>query len=126
MRNPLIFAIILFLLLPACGRRPGRFARTRHYEEVGIASWYGWRMKGYKTASGERYNPKKLTAAHRKLPFGTIVKVTNLENDRSVRVRVNDRGPAASTKRVIDLSMAAAKELGFVKEGTAKVKVESN
>ena len=86
--------------------------------------WYGWRMKGRKTANGEKYNPKDMTAAHRTLPFNTIVKVTNLDNGKSCKVRINDRGPAKWTHRLIDLSKAAAEKLEYVKNGTAHVLVE--
>ena len=93
------------------------------YGSVGLASWYGNNWRGRKTASGEKFDPDRLTAAHRVLPFGTMVKVTNLENDRQVRVRINDRGPYIRG-RIIDLSLAAARRLDIVKEGIAKVKLE--
>jgi rare lipoprotein A len=87
---------------------------------VGIASFYGKKFHGRKTASGETYDMYKLTAAHRTLPFGTKVKVTNLLNGRSVVVRINDRGPFKKD-RIIDLSFEAARRLGI--GGTAKVKL---
>jgi rare lipoprotein A len=90
---------------------------------VGKASWYGPRFHGRKTASGEIFNQHELTAAHRSLPLGTKVKVTNLKNGRSVVVRINDRGPYAKG-RVIDLSRAAAKRLGMLNSGVAQVRVE--
>jgi len=118
--------VLIFLVaLAACGKKPARHAGHKHYNEVGEASWYGWRMKGMKTANGERYDPKQMTAAHRTLPFNTMVKVTNLDNGRSCKVRINDRGPAKWTHRVIDLSLAAAKKLDYVKKGVAKVRVEA-
>lgn len=86
----------------------------------GSASWY---QMGTRTASGERYNPDGLSAAHRTLPFGTKLKVTNLRNGKSVQVRVNDRGPFAKG-RVLDVSRGAARKLGMISSGTAKVKVE--
>lgn len=89
----------------------------------GRASFYGRRFAGRRTASGERFDPSALTAAHRTLPFGARVRVTNLENDRSVVVRINDRGPYAH-QRVIDLSRSAARRLGFIEAGTAPVKLE--
>ena len=92
--------------------------------ETGLASFYNDKFEGKKTASGEIYKANKLTAAHRTLPFGTRVKVTNLSNDRSVVVTVNDRGPFVE-KRIIDLSRAAAEKLGYIKQGVAEVKVES-
>lgn len=95
-----------------------------HYTAEGVASWYGPGFHGRRTASGKRFNTNKLTAAHRTLPFGTKVLVTNLNNDKTVEVEINDRGPAKKTHREIDLSKAAAKQLGFASAGTAKVRVE--
>lgn len=89
----------------------------------GVASWYGPGFNGRKTASGEIFNTNQLTAAHKTLPFGTSVRVTNLENGRSVVVRINDRGPYVGS-RVIDLSHAAAVQIGMIEDGTAKVKIE--
>ena len=91
--------------------------------EVGKASFYAHRFHGRSTASGETYDESKMTAAHRTLPFGTRVRVTNLENGRAVTLRVNDRGPHRKG-RVIDVSYKAAKRLGFVRDGIARVKVE--
>jgi rare lipoprotein A len=91
--------------------------------ERGVASYYAGRFEGRRTASGERYHGAALTAAHRTLPFGTRVRVTNLENGRSVEVVINDRGPHRSG-RIIDLSRAAAEALDFVRAGTARVAVE--
>lgn len=91
--------------------------------EVGLASYYGDSLNGHKTANGEIFNNKKLTAAHKKLPFGTYVKVTALWNNKSVVVRINDRGPYPKG-RIIDLSKAAAKEINLVGKGIGKVKVE--
>ena len=105
------------------GRLPAvSFDRDRD-AEVGRASYYAHRFHGRSTASGETYDEAKLTAAHRTLPFGTRIRVTNLENGRSVMLRVNDRGPHRKS-RVIDVSYLAAKRLGFVREGVARVKVE--
>jgi rare lipoprotein A len=87
--------------------------------EVGRASWYALTSK---TASGERCDPNALTAAHPTLPFGTKVKVENLKNGRSVVVRINDRGPFVGG-RIIDLTRAAAARLGFIRAGTAKVRL---
>lgn len=89
----------------------------------GVASWYGGKFHGRKTANGERYDMNKLTAAHKSLPFGTRVKVTNRKNGRSVIVRINDRGPYAG-KRVIDLSRKAAEAVGMIRSGIAPVTVE--
>ena len=93
------------------------------YVEVGVASWYGPGHDGKRTASGERFDMNAMTAAHRTLPFGTIVQVTNLETQQSVRVRINDRGPYAR-KRILDLSAAAARSLGIKEKGTARVRIE--
>jgi rare lipoprotein A len=90
--------------------------------EVGVASFYAHKYHGRKTASGEKYNMHEMTAAHRRLPFGAKVRVTNLSNNSSVVVRVNDRGPFVKG-RVIDLSLAAAKKLDMVRTGLAKVEV---
>lgn len=91
-------------------------------EKVGIASWYGPKFYGRKTASGERFTKHAFTCAHKTLPFGTRLEVTNLFNNKSVEVIVNDRGPYVG-RRVIDLSYAAAKEIDLVKTGTAKVAI---
>ncbi len=114
---------------------PMTVAKAQDYDETGVASWYGnetLRQKdGHMTANGEAFNPKGLSAAHKLLPLPTNVKVTNLENGRSVIVRVNDRGPFPSIhnphsgKRIIDLSAGAAKKLGYFRKGTARVRVET-
>lgn len=114
---------------------PMSVAEAEKYDEVGIASWYGYetlRQKGgHMTANGEAFNPKGLTAAHKHLPLPTNVRVTNLENGRSIIVRVNDRGPFPSAhnpksgQRIIDLSQGAARRLGFYRRGTARVRVET-
>lgn len=96
---------------------------TYDYVETGIASWYGPGFHGNKTASGEKYNQNELTAAHRTLQMPSLVRVTNLDNGRSVVVRVNDRGPFAKG-RIIDVSGRAANLLGMVGTGTARVKLE--
>jgi rare lipoprotein A len=90
--------------------------------ERGVASWYGGKFHGRRTASGEVFDTHRLTAAHRTLPFGTLVEVRNLDNDRTVRVRITDRGPFVRG-RVIDLSYAAAREIGMVGPGTARVEL---
>ncbi|MFZ2323385.1 MAG: septal ring lytic transglycosylase RlpA family protein [Ignavibacteriaceae bacterium] len=87
------------------------------------ASWYGPGFHGQKTANGERYDQMSFTAAHKSLKFGTLLKITNLRNSKSVVVRINDRGPYI-TGRDLDLSKAAALELGMVRRGVAKIKVE--
>ena len=94
------------------------------YLEQGLASWYGEELAGRPTASGEPFDPYAMTAAHRSLPLGTRVEVENLDNGRSVIVRVNDRGPFVD-ERIIDLSLAAAQALGFAAQGTASVRVRA-
>lgn len=88
----------------------------------GVASWYGPKFHGRLTANGERYDMHQMTAAHRTLPFGTLVEVVNLDNGRRVEVRINDRGPFAHG-RIIDLSFGAAQAIGLVGPGTARVEV---
>ncbi len=114
---------------------PMTVAKAQRYQQTGIASWYGNetlnQKDGHMTANGEAFNPNALSAAHKHLPLPTNVKVTNLQNGRSVIVRVNDRGPfpsdhnPASGRRIIDVSYAAAKQLGFHSKGTSRVKVET-
>ena len=94
------------------------------YRETGTASWYGKEFHGRKTASGEIFDMYGISAAHRTLPLGTTIRVTNLDNYKSIKVRVNDRGPFARN-RVLELSYGAAKELGYVAQGTARVKIEA-
>jgi rare lipoprotein A len=93
------------------------------HSQVGLASWYGSKLHGGKTASGERFDMNGYTAAHRSLPIGAMVRVINLKNGRHVIVRINDRGPF-NRKRIIDLSRAAAKAIGLITSGVAKVKLE--
>jgi len=94
------------------------------YREEGIASWYGSKFHGRKTSSGERYNMHGVSAAHRTLPLGTIVRVTHVKSGRQIVVRINDRGPFVEG-RIIDLSYGAARRLGMVNEGVAPVVVEA-
>ncbi|HEX3472263.1 MAG TPA: septal ring lytic transglycosylase RlpA family protein [Silvibacterium sp.] len=94
-----------------------------HWFQIGRASWYGRLFQGRATANGENFNMNELTCAHRSLPMGSLVRVTNLSNQKSVVVRVNDRGPIPRS-RVIDLSYAAARFLGFSSNGTAPVRLE--
>jgi rare lipoprotein A len=91
--------------------------------ETGLASWYGTDLQGRRTASGALFDKNKLTAAHRKLAFGTTVRVTNLKTRQSTLLKINDRGPAIPG-RVIDVSWEAARELGFVEAGLARVRIE--
>jgi rare lipoprotein A (peptidoglycan hydrolase) len=94
------------------------------FAEIGIASWYGEPYHGRQTANGELYDMNLLTAAHRTLPLPTYVRVTNLENERSVVLRVNDRGPFIDG-RIIDVSFEAAQLLGFVRQGLVKVRLDA-
>lgn len=91
--------------------------------EIGIASWYGRRFHGRRTATGERYDMRAMTAAHRTLPFGAKVRVTCLDSGRVVEVRINDRGPFVRN-RIIDLSHGAAKHVGLVGTGSARVRID--
>jgi rare lipoprotein A len=91
--------------------------------EVGMASWYGIERQGKPTASGELFDKDRLTAAHRKLPLGTTVRVTNLKNLESTLLRINDRGPGIPG-RLIDVSWAAAKKLGFLEAGLTRVEID--
>lgn len=95
-------------------------AQAKPKTKIVKASWY---KRGRRTASGERFRPNKLTAAHRTLPFGTRLKVTNLANGKYVVVRINDRGPFVRGKH-LDLSRGAAKKIGMIKSGTAKVRIQ--
>jgi rare lipoprotein A len=115
--------IIGFVLTTLCFAQSGEINRGIFVQE-GIASWYGKEFNGRSTASGEIFNDAAFTAAHPTLPFGTMLKVTNQHNNKSVTVRVNDRGPFVAA-RIIDLSRAAAQELDMIATGTAPVKVES-
>ncbi len=101
-------------------QKAGRFRVGQSW--TGLASFYGPKFHGRLTANGERFDMHGLTAAHRKLPFGTILEVTNLNNGRSCRVRVNDRGPFKG-KRMLDLSLGAAERLDMVKDGVVEIRV---
>jgi rare lipoprotein A len=96
----------------------------RVYRETGTASWYGRESHGRATASGEVFDMEGMSAAHRTLPLGTVIRVTNLDNFKSVTVKVNDRGPFVRN-RIIELSYGAARELNFIAQGTAQVKIET-
>lgn len=115
-RSAAVAALLFSFAFAGCGGGTGQTS-------TGLASWYGNEFHGRPTASGERYNQNALTAAHRDLPFGTVVRVTNLENGKSVRVRINDRGPFVRG-RIIDMSRGAARELDMVRAGVVRVRVE--
>ena len=119
-------AVVSLAVLSACATTTPRTSTPRTgppAPEVGVASFYAESLHGRRTASGERYDKQALTAAHPSLPFGSRVRVTNLHNGQSVVVRINDRGPFVE-KRVIDLSYAAARKLGFIDQGTTRVRLE--
>lgn len=132
LRRYLLFVVTVPLLaacapqLVAVGQSSPPAARAEALPEFareGTASWYGPGFAGRPTASGEVFDPGRLTAAHRTLPFNTHLKVTNLANGRSVVVRINDRGPFTG-RRIIDLSRAAAERIGMIGSGTARVLLE--
>ena len=118
--------LVSILLAGACAQQKAPSVSPasieRQHVETGQASWYGNAHQGALTASGERFDMHALTAAHRTLPFGTIVRVTHLKSGKSVNVRINDRGPFRSG-RIIDLSYEAARRLGIVDRGTARVEL---
>jgi rare lipoprotein A len=97
--------------------------KKRPWYQIGRASWYGEELQGQQTASGENFDMNQLTCAHRSLPLGSLIRVTNLSNHKTVVVRVNDRGPMPQN-RVVDLSYAAARFLGFSSRGTAPVRLD--
>jgi rare lipoprotein A len=123
-RHRLQSGVLLTLLLAAAcsGRKQPLAPGPPSTSEDGLASWYGVEEAGRATASGEIMDPERKTAAHRTLPFGSLVRVTDLETGRSVEVIVNDRGPHVDG-RVIDLSFAAAREIGLVDRGIAPVRI---
>lgn len=106
------------------GKRYYTLKSARHYQEIGVASWYGTQFHSHSTSSGERYDMLGMTAAHKTLPLPTYVEVTNLKNQRKIIVKVNDRGPFESN-RIIDLSYVAAKKLGMLGHGTTLVKIRA-
>jgi len=129
MKKKLLLAVILLLQITnimsqtADSIRDANEKRITPTIETGVASYYHRRFQGRVTASGEKYDTLKMTAAHNTLPFGTRIKVTNLRNKRSVIVRINDR-LHHKNKRLVDLSLAGARKLGYVNRGLTKVKVE--
>lgn len=123
MRRLVAITLPLLLAIPAAAQElPVDQAVENSEIGSGMASYYGRELAGNRTASGERFDPAQLTAAHRTLPFGSLVRVTNTANGDSVVVRINDRGPF-SHGRVIDVSHAAAREIGMHRSGTARVKL---
>lgn len=121
MRRLVAITLPLLLAIPVAAQElPVDQAAENSEIGSGMASYYGRELAGNRTASGERFDPAQLTAAHRTLPFGSLVRVTNTANGDSVVVRINDRGPF-SHGRVIDVSHAAAREIGMHRSGTARV-----
>ena len=124
----LILTSAVLVLALNCGGNPKislppPLAARVGFVEMGVASWYGHPYHGRKTSNGETYNMEELTAAHLQLPFNTMVRITNLATDLSVDVRINDRGPFIKD-RIVDLSHAAARQIGMIGEGTAMVRLE--
>lgn len=115
--------VIIFICLPICLAACEEKPKEKPYTQTGQASYYARMFEGRKTASGTTYRKDSLTAAHKFLPLGTAVKVTNLANEKEVTVEVNDRGPYIEG-RIIDLSREAAKKLGMMETGTADVSLE--
>ena len=112
------------MLVAGCATGGGSQAASMRGTQVGLASYYASEFDGRATASGAKFNERHLTAAHPTLPFGTRVRVTNLENDRSVVVTITDRGPFGRG-RIIDVSRRAARDLGFLRAGIARVRIEA-
>ena len=127
----LALAVLAAIAFAACGSAakhepvPPRTGMTQGpILQRGLATYYGDEQHGGPTASGERFDKRLMTAAHRTLPFGTRVRVTNTRNGRSVELRINDRGPFGSRQRIIDVSEAAARRLGMIEAGVVPVTVE--
>jgi rare lipoprotein A len=120
-----LFTVVLLVLL--CSGPAEAQRQPRRQVQVGLASYYGPGFNGDRTANGEVFDQRKLVAAHRTLPLGSVVRVTNLENGRRVVLRVIDRGPYGRNHRkgcIIDVSKAAARRLGFVHDGLSRVRVD--
>lgn len=114
--------LLLLIVFSSCHRRSVPSSQEVSGTETGLASFYSESYNGKKTANGEIYNSSEYTAAHKKLPFNTKVKVTNLSNGKTVKVRINDRGPFV-TGRIIDLTRKAAKKIDMIAAGVTKVKI---
>jgi peptidoglycan lytic transglycosylase len=121
--TPRPILLLAILLTAGCAGAAPRPDGLDDRPEVGLASYYGSRFHGSRTASGTSYDRRGLTAAHRTLPFGTRIRVTNLANGRSVVLTVTDRGPFRKD-RIVDVSARAARRLGFLRDGLARVRVE--
>jgi rare lipoprotein A len=123
MRKLYTYIFLFTFLICSCHRKSIPGGTGAIIRETGYASFYSDRFDGSKTSNGEVFRQNKATAAHKKLPFGTMVKVTNLSNDKSVIVRINDRGPFISG-RIIDLSRSAASQIDMINAGIVKVRIE--
>jgi rare lipoprotein A len=123
--NILLFSLFLIFSLSSCDVlfAPIEEESSSAYTEEGIASYYADKYEGRPTASGEIFRQNLLTAAHKTLPFGTMVTITNLKNGKKIRVKINDRGPFVAG-RIIDVTSRGAKELDFVRDGIVNVKIE--
>jgi rare lipoprotein A len=121
--RPIRGILPLLVLGAACGAAASLPAEPGAVQE-GKATWYSDSLAGNRTANGERYDPRELTAAHRTLPFGTRVRVVRVDDGREVTVRINDRGPHGRRDRIIDLSRAAAERLGMIRAGVIDVRIE--
>ena len=121
MKTTLSF-LLLLIVFSSCHRKSVPSSQEVSGTETGLASFYSESYNGKKTANGEIYNSSEYTAAHKKLPFNTKVKVTNLSNGKTVKVRINDRGPFV-TGRIIDLTRKAAKKIDMIAAGVTKVKI---
>jgi peptidoglycan lytic transglycosylase len=122
-RLPLLLAFLLTFFLVSCGTTFSKKSKSGQSEH-GMAAYYSDKLHGRKTASGDLYDKKAMTAAHPSLPFNTMVRVTNLSNRQSVVVRINDRGPFGNRRRIIDLSREAAKRIDMIRAGVVEVRVE--
>jgi rare lipoprotein A len=126
-KSSFVITVVVFMwvLMPLAGIAQSPSAGTSSGAIKGICVYYNDKFQGYPVASGEKYDKDALTAAHKTLPFGTMVKVTNLKNNKSVVVRVNDRGPHGGSKaKIIEITSRAAKEIDMIKEGKAQVEIE--
>jgi rare lipoprotein A len=117
------FMTLLVFSFTGCGAFHNAQMNEMDKIQFGLASWYGNQFHGGKTSSGELYDMNSFTAAHRMLPFGTIIKVTNIKNGRNALVKINDRGPHKSSRK-LDLSYVAAKKIGMLNDGIVRVRIE--
>lgn len=126
-RNVVLLGLVIVCVLAAAARAVKPADQPRPRTQIGLASYYGPGFHGEETASGEIFDQRRMTAAHRTLPLGAVVRVTNLANGRAVVLRINDRGPYGRNYRngtIIDVSKGAARRLGFIEDGLVRVRVE--